>query len=276
MNIKKSGNSRNGYPCAKNQEVTNFIELLPVTIANIGGQETQIVSAKKLHTALGVGRDFSTWIKNRIEEYRFKEGVDYLTVDSPSLGNQHMTFNQQKGWHNKSNRGGDRRSKDYNLSLNMGKELGMVERTEQGRAIRQYFIHCEEELHKVAPQKAAELRQQLKARIIAANYFKPMCAALELARKEQGKVTLAHHYTTESNMISRLVLGGLTAKQWAQTNNITGEPRNSMNTEQLEHLSYLEQSNITLIELGWDYHQRKAELIKLSQRWLAKRMEASQ
>ncbi|HGX8938729.1 TPA: antA/AntB antirepressor family protein, partial [Escherichia coli] len=26
-------------------------------------------------------------------------------------------------------------------------------------------------------------------------------------------------------------------------------------------------------ELGQDYHQRKAELIRLSQRWLARRME---
>jgi hypothetical protein len=45
-----------------------------------------------------------------------------------------------------------------------------------------------------------------------------------------------------------------------------------MNAAQLEHLSYLESTNITLIELGQDYDQRKAELIRLSQRWLAKRM----
>lgn len=45
-----------------------------------------------------------------------------------------------------------------------------------------------------------------------------------------------------------------------------------MSVMQLEHLSYLEQSNITLIELGMTYQQRKAELIRLSQRWLARRM----
>ncbi len=72
-------------------------------------------------------------------------------------------------------------------------------------------------------------------------------------------------------MIARIVLGGMTAKQWAQENGITGEPRDSMNAAQLEHLSYLESTNITLIELGQDYDQRKAELIRLSQRWLAKR-----
>lgn len=72
-------------------------------------------------------------------------------------------------------------------------------------------------------------------------------------------------------MLARIVLGGLTAKQWAQVNSITGESRDSMNAEQLEHLSYLESTNITLIELEQDYQQRKAELTRLSQRWMAKR-----
>ena len=67
----------------------------------------------------------------------------------------------------------------------------------------------------------------------------------------------------------------MTAKQWAQANGITGEPRDSMNAVQLEHLTYLESTNITLIELEQDYDQRKAELIRLSQRWLAKRMGVS-
>ncbi|HGD8056203.1 TPA: antA/AntB antirepressor family protein, partial [Escherichia coli] len=111
------------------------------------------------------------------------------------------------------------------------------------------------------------LRRELKARITVANYFKPMCAALEEYRAELGKNTFQHHYTTEANMLARIVLGGMTAKQWAQANGITGEPRDHMSTLQLE------QSNITLIELGQDYHQRKAELIRLSQRWLARRME---
>ncbi|MDY8772697.1 antA/AntB antirepressor family protein, partial [Escherichia coli] len=69
------------------------------------------------------------------------------------------------------------------------------------------------------PEIAARYRRQLKARISAANNFKPMCDALNMARAE---------------------LGGMTAKQWAQANGITGEPRDHMNAAQLEHLSYLE------------------------------------
>lgn len=58
-------------------------------------------------------------------------------------------------------------------------------------------------------------------------------------------------------MISRIVLGGLTAKQWARINGYSGEPRDHMNAEQLEHLSYLESTNITLIDMGMEYEQRK-------------------
>ncbi len=277
MKQRKTPVQGQGFVRPENQNLQNFGEIIPVISGVIGGRETNIVSARALHKALGVGRDFTTWIKGRIDEYGFKNGVDFEVVenlyfDSPKRGNQSVNIEQfDSDWTTK--RGGDRRSEDYLISTNMAKELAMVERTEQGRAVRQYFIKCEEELHKVAPVRSAALRRELKARITVASYFKPMCAALELHRAELGKNTLQHHYTTEANMLARIVLGGMTAKQWAQANSITGEPRDHMSTLQLEHLSYLEQSNITLIELCQDYHQRKAELIRLSQRWLARRME---
>ncbi|HDD1114879.1 TPA: antA/AntB antirepressor family protein, partial [Escherichia coli] len=167
-----------------------------------------------------------------------------------------------------------RPGKDYLLSVGMAKELAMIERNDQGRAIRRYFIQCEEELQRSVPEIAARYRRQLKARLSAANNFKPMCDALNMARAEMGKTTQQHHYTNESNMISRIVLGGLTAKQWARINGYSGEPRDHMNAEQLEHLSYLESTNITLIDMGMEYEQRKGELTRLSQRWLAKRLEA--
>ncbi|MDR3432822.1 MAG: antA/AntB antirepressor family protein [Rouxiella aceris] len=240
----------------------DFASIVPVISGQIGGCETNIASAKALHKALGVGRDFTTWIKGRVSQYGFAAGVDYITVENLSSPVSGSAKYRQQIEH------------DYLLSLNMAKELAMVERNEQGRAVRRYFIQCEEALQLSAPAIAAKYRRQLKARIGAANMFKPMCAALDVARAEEGKQTLPRHYTNESNMIARIVLGGLTAKQWARVNDIAGEPRDAMNAVQLEHLTYLESTNITLIDMGMAYDQRKNELMRLSQRWLAKHLGA--
>ena len=237
---------------------TGFAAIVPIIPGQIGERETGVASARSFHKALGVGRVFTSWFNARVTQYGFVEGVDYVRVENLSTPKRVSSKSRQQIEY------------DYQITADVGKELGMAERTPQGRAIRRYFIACEAELQRIAPKVSAKLHRDLKARITAASHFKPMCAALELARTEQGKKTLAHHYTTESNMISRLVLGGLTAKQWAKENGVAGDVRDSMNAEQLEHFSYLEQTNITLIELGQDYHQRKAELIRLSQRWMAK------
>jgi phage anti-repressor protein len=275
MNMKNTANTGRGQTHPKESlgiiNSNDFSDLVPVISGQIGGRESNIVSAKALHKALGVGNDFSTWIKLRIDEYSFVLGADYAVFDSSDFRNQSAKFDQlESGWVTK--RGGDRRSKDYSLSLSMAKELAMVERNDQGRAIRRYFIQCEEELYRSVPEIAARLRHQLKTRIGAANMFKAMCTALEAARAEQGKQTSQNHYTNESNMIARIVLGGITAKQWALANDIDGDPRDKMSAEQLEHFSYLETTNITLIDMGMDYEPRKTELMRLSQRWLTKRL----
>ena len=267
MNIEKSRLISEAAPHLNAYQGTingnEFAAIVPVIPGHIGGRETNIVSAKALHKALGVGKDFSTWITDRISDYSVHKTI------SPNLGKI-----PNGAAYSKIKQSG-RPSKDYLLSVGMAKELAMIERTEQGRAIRRYFIQCEEELQRSVPEIAARYRRQLKARISAANNFKPMCDALNMARAEQGKTTQQRHYSNESNMIARIVLGGMTAKQWAQANGITGEPRDSMNAAQLEHLAYLESTNITLIDMGMEYEQRKGELTRLSQRWLAKRLEVN-
>jgi len=265
--VNKKNNDLPGQGLAHpvDEQQLNFADLIPVISGVIGRQPASVVSAKALHIALRVGRDFSSWIADRFTEYGFAIESDYAVrrMISPKLG--------------KSPDGGacsqivtGRPGKDYLLTVSTAKEIAMLERNEQGRAVRRYFIQCEEELQRELPQKAAALSRDLKARLTAASDFKPMCAALEAYRADQGKTTQHHHYTTESNMLARIVLNGMTAKQWCQVNGITADPRDHMSAEQLDHLSCLEQTNITLIELAQPYQQRKAELVRLSQRWLAR------
>jgi anti-repressor protein len=86
----------------------------------------QLISARELHEFLEVGRDFSTWINERIAKYNFVENEDFTT----ELG--------------KNNIG--RPTKEYILKIDMAKELSMVENNEKGRMARKYFIECEKKL----------------------------------------------------------------------------------------------------------------------------------
>jgi anti-repressor protein len=53
-------------------------------IAVIDHEGKPAINARDLHQRLEVGRDFSTWIKDRIEKCGFVEGEGY----SPNLGNR--------------------------------------------------------------------------------------------------------------------------------------------------------------------------------------------
>ena len=91
--------------------------LLPILKTAVGQTEINTVNARELHEFLEVGTDFSTWIKSRIADYDFRENQDYVLFrHSPKTGS------------------GNRGAKiDYHLSLDMAKELSMVERNEKGR-----------------------------------------------------------------------------------------------------------------------------------------------
>ena len=96
--------------------------LIPVFNGLIQNQPVQLCNARELHTFLDIGKDYSTWVKNRINEYGFTQDEDYLVITERTNG---------------------RPRKEYHITLDMGKELGMVERNERGRQIRKYFIECE-------------------------------------------------------------------------------------------------------------------------------------
>jgi anti-repressor protein len=249
--------------------MTDFNNLVPVTETQFNGKLQQTVSAKQLHSFLGIGRDFSTWIKGRIEQYGFIENDDYVVFDSPELVNQSIKNKQRNK--RETVRGGDRRSIDYHLTLNMAKELAMIENNEKGRAIRKYFIRCEEHLKEIAPAIQKKALNRLKARLKVADYSRPMCDALTEQRKALGKSANNTVFTNEFDMINRIVLG-TTSSKYKKANNLTGNIRDHLNEFELNHIAYLENANITLIHIGYDYHQRKAELIKLSHAYLIRHM----
>ena len=106
-------------------------QLIPLQPQTINGNAVETVSARELHTFLEVGRDFSTWIKDRISKYEFVENTDYIML--PKTGEL-----ENKGLQGKI---------EYFVTLDMAKQLAMVENNEKGMQVRKYFIECEKKLN---------------------------------------------------------------------------------------------------------------------------------
>jgi anti-repressor protein len=63
------------------------MELIKISEGEIGGAIIQTVNARDLHASLQVEKDFSTWIKDRIGQFEFAEGADFVTESrSPISG----------------------------------------------------------------------------------------------------------------------------------------------------------------------------------------------
>ena len=102
------------------------VALIPVNQSQVGDDLVQTINARDLHAFLEVGKDFSNWIKDRISLYGFVEHVDYVVFAKTG-----------------ENSSGGRPQREYSLTLDMAKELSMVERNTKGKQARQYFIQCE-------------------------------------------------------------------------------------------------------------------------------------
>ena len=140
-------------------------ELIKTTGITLNGENITAVNARDLWKFLESKQDFSTWIKRRIEKYEFIEGQDYLLhkfVEQLPSGAKHCI--------------------EYLISLDMAKELAMVENNERGRQARQYFIEVEKryrqtgnlvETIRAALTPIIRENEQYRARLELARNFLP-------------------------------------------------------------------------------------------------------
>ena len=140
-------------------------ELIKTTGITLNGDKITAVNARDLWKFLESKQDFSTWIKRRIEKYEFIEGQDYLLhkfVEQLPSGAKHCIEDL--------------------ISLDMAKELAMVENNERGRQARQYFIEVEKryrqtgnlvETIRAALTPIIRENEQYRARLELARNFLP-------------------------------------------------------------------------------------------------------
>lgn len=106
----------------------------------------KVISARELHEFMESKQEFSNWIKKRIKEYGFIENEDFKVFDKLI-----------------KNPNGGRPLNEYVISLNMAKELAMVEKNEKGKQARRYFIEVEKHYKEIAtPEHLQELSNRLK------------------------------------------------------------------------------------------------------------------
>ena len=113
-------------------------ELIKITEQN----GKRAVNARDLHCFLENKQKFADWIKSRIEKYDFIEGQDYQKLCFDYKGNllnirHHNFMNSDNQYISKI---------EYALSIDMAKELSMIENNDNGRRARKYFIACERKL----------------------------------------------------------------------------------------------------------------------------------
>jgi len=152
----------------------------------------QCVDARDLHEFLEVGKKFTDWIKDRISKYGFAQGDDY-EVTLPQNGKR------TRGGHNAT---------DYLISIDMAKELSMVERNAKGKEARQYFIQCEERLREIA-QPTLTKEQQILSVI---NMLQADVKALEAKVEEDAPKVEFHDVVTKSHSVCTMAVAANVAK----------------------------------------------------------------
>lgn len=140
-------------------------------LINVTLNENQepVVSGRQLHKVLNVNSNYTTWFE-RMTEYGFTEGQDFLPHLEKSTGG--------------------RPKQDHVLKLDMAKEIAMIQRTDKGKEVRQYFIQVEKDFN--SPEKIMARALKIADRKIISLEHKNEALQLELeeARKQTDYLDL--------------------------------------------------------------------------------------
>ncbi|EAI5178095.1 phage antirepressor Ant [Campylobacter coli] len=159
-------------------------------------------NVENLFCYLEVNSKFADWIKNRINQYDFIENQDYIIKE---------VFT------------GRRPRKEYYVTLDMAKELCMVENNEKGRQARRYFIECEkrlknieaEQMQKLAFRQSLGYKSQLKQqKEHYENKIKALQYDLENKKELSFKRKLSQKELLELRKILARDYGILCIKEW--------------------------------------------------------------
>ena len=186
----------------ENVELVSTEELLNIRTDENG--ET-IISGRELHKSLKVETKYTQWMKRMIE-YDFEENVDFIEVWTDTKNGNAVRFEKSKQYMSAMGY-----ETDHLLKLDMAKEIAMIQRTPEGKRIRQYLIQVEKAWN--SPEKIME-----RALLIAKNNIN----RLEIENKAMKPKALFADAVASSD---QSILVGELAKLLKQNGVKTGEKR---------------------------------------------------
>lgn len=228
--------------------VTEYKDKLPILTEE---GEGFCVNARDLHAELMVGREFAKWIKERIEKYDFVENVDYTTfvkIDDAKYSIEEVNdMSIQK-------RSALGITNEYNITMDMAKQLSMVQNNEQGKIARKYFINVEKILKQAITWE--------RIRKPESENYKIMCEELrKYLLRNFNKEAKFYDYSNEADALNKICLGA-TAKNIkiyieAQDKNT----RDWLESKYNLYLDEMEKLNIMYLKMNLDKEIRY-DLIK--------------
>lgn len=138
--------------------------IIQINQKNINGNTVNTVNARELHSFLEVKRQFADWIKDNLE--MFTQDVDFIV------------------FHEKVKNSEGRPRIEYALTIDCGKHIAMMSRTEKGRQARDYFIECERR----ANDPVALLSDPTALRGLLGNYAEKVIALESTVQEQKPKV----------------------------------------------------------------------------------------
>lgn len=156
------------------------MQLIKIAPRQIAEQSVQTVNARELWAFVQSKQQFADWIKARIDKFGFVEEQDF-TVHKFMNGRASVT--------------------DYHLTIDMAKELAMVENNDKGREVRRYFIECERRAQQLpTPMSAMDaLEDPEMVRGLLLNYATKVIELRKQVAEQAPKVEALNLISTESH-----------------------------------------------------------------------------
>lgn len=236
-------------PQVQIQIILDFQEKLPV----LQQDDESWVNARDLWEQLGVGKMYSHWIAQQIEDMDFEESIDY-NFELPSKANQVKSH------------GGDRRSVNCYLTVAAAKEVAMVAGAKGGRTstklkemsrlTRKYFLAVEK-----AFQNRESWNYDRAATLVEhEGWRKTLGQNTNKLRRTMPDWADGNIYAGESNLINKITIGS-SKRDYLKNNNFPSNAvlRNILPEQKLEDMARIQEFDADLISVMGIYDMETRE-----------------